>query len=319
MNSAADIYLHDPVHALGSLVQTLEESGARGQLVSPPRELRAAGFAQHRVCAADETAYDLAKKTVAQLADETRAVDAIIYATCLPDNANTGSRDAFANSGDVKHLMHFPASQLQAEMGLSGAITFGLNQQACTGMLGSVRLARALLTTEPQLHRVLCLTADRFPQGAHYEQAYNLISDGAAAWLVSRQPRGFRILAAHQITNGALAAASDDESVGSFFNHTCALLQEAAALAGMAVSDLNWIVPQNMNLSAWRIMSRLLGIAETRIVQDSCAQVGHVISGDNVINLQALEKSGRLRSGDTLALVMAGFGMHWQCLIIERV
>src|SRR5207244_2442363 len=84
----------------------------------------------------------------------------------------------------------------------------GLNQQACTGMLGSLRLARMLLLTEPEMQRILCVTADRFPEGAFYEQSYNLISDGAAACVVSAEPTGFRWIAGHAITNGAMAMVS---------------------------------------------------------------------------------------------------------------
>ena len=139
----------------------------------------------------DQTAYDLARAAVAQLAaaGPARRLDAIVYATCLPANGNIGARPSSPRPADVKDLMDFPASRLQADFGLDRAIVFGLNQQACTGMLGSLRLAGALLATEPAWRRVLCVTADRFPPGAGYEQAYNLISDGAAACVVSRDRR----------------------------------------------------------------------------------------------------------------------------------
>ena len=44
---------------------------------------------------------------------------------------------------------------------------------------------------------------------------------------------------------------------------------------------------------------------------------GHVIAADNMINLAELQASGRLRAGDLLLLAMAGFGMNWQCVILE--
>src|SRR6185295_16544441 len=134
----------------------------------------------------------------------------IVYATCLPCNANVGSWTRFEETRDVKHVMDFPASHLQADFGLDDAAVIGLGQQACTWMLGSLRVARALIATEREMNRILCLTADRFPKGALYEQSYNLISDGAAACIVSREPSAFEYVGGHQITNGALAAASDD-------------------------------------------------------------------------------------------------------------
>ena len=44
-----------------------------------------------------------------------------------------------------------------------------------------------------------------------------------------------------------------------------------------------------------------------------------MISADNVVNLAHLVASGKLRPGQRVALVMAGFGLNWQCLILEAV
>ena len=72
------------------------------------------------------------------------------------------------------------------------------------GMLGALRLARYMLVAETDFNNILCITADRFPEGAIYEQAYNLISDGAAACLVSREKEGFKLLDVHHITNNGV-------------------------------------------------------------------------------------------------------------------
>ncbi|NIV75277.1 MAG: hypothetical protein GWN37_10690, partial [Gammaproteobacteria bacterium] len=60
----------------------------------------------------------------------------------------------------------FPASRLQSACGLRDTQIIGLNQQACTGMLGGIRLARALLHTEADVDDILCITADKFPPDA---------------------------------------------------------------------------------------------------------------------------------------------------------
>src|SRR5687767_7093404 len=93
--------------ALGERRQTVEEAHASGRLLSPPSALREAGFAHHHLCAAESDAYDLARRAVAGVED-LGDVDAIIYATCLPQNGSVGSPARFAESRDVKHLMDFP-------------------------------------------------------------------------------------------------------------------------------------------------------------------------------------------------------------------
>jgi 3-oxoacyl-[acyl-carrier-protein] synthase III len=305
--------------ALGSQKWSVEESVDAGRTRTGAAALRDAGFRYHHVCDDGETAYDLARAAVATLDPSVlETVDAIVYATCIPVNGSVGDTTQFDRTGDVKHLMDFPASRLQADLGLDRAIVIGLNQQACTSMLGSMRLARALLAAEDDLEQILCLSSDRFPPGARYEQAYSLISDGAAACVVSRSTAAYRLVAAHQITNGAMVAADDDETVGAYFSYTHRLVTELLAKAGRTASELDWVVPQNTNVKAWEIMARLLGVDYGRVHHPSLADVGHVISGDNMINMASLHATGDVKSGDLLLLVMAGYGMNWQAVLLEK-
>jgi 3-oxoacyl-[acyl-carrier-protein] synthase III len=312
------VHVDSLTFAVGETVETLEEAHRQGRLLSPVEALRDAGFVAHHVCRPETTAYDLACRAVKAIGSGLGEVDAIVYSTCLPLNGNLGSPAAFEATRDVKHLMDFPGSHLQAELGLPGAAVIGLNQQACTGMLGSIRLARALITSEPEVRRVLCVTSDRFPQGALYEQAYNLISDGAAGCVVSDAPGAFRLVASHALTNGAFALASDEETVGSYFTWSHRLIGETLRKAGLTLADVTWVVPQNTNVKAARILSRLLGVDHERFYYPTIERLGHMISGDNVANLKALVDDGRVRPGDRVLLFMAGYGLHWQCVILER-
>jgi 3-oxoacyl-[acyl-carrier-protein] synthase III len=313
-----DAYISDLSFALGERSQTLDEAAAQGLTRSSVAALREAGFERHHICAEGTSAYRLATQCLEPLAEGLRDADAIVYSTCLPQNASIGLADAFAATGDVKFLMDFPASHLQRHFSMDRAQVFGLTQQACTGVLGSLRLARMLLQDDPAIDKVLCVTADRFPRGAHYEQGYNLISDGAAACIVSSMPQGFRILAAHGITNGALAQASDDEVLGSFFSYAHRVIQETVAKAGLTLEDIDWIVPQNTHRKAWQILGRLMPFDAGRIASPTIGDVGHVISADNIINLKHLIDSDRIRPGEKVLLFMAGYGLNWQCVVLEK-
>ncbi len=302
---------------LGSRCYSVEESVSAGRTWSPAGAFLASGFKYHHVCGPNESAFDLALETSAAIGADLGHVDAIVYANCLPLSANLAPSERFEGSRDVKDLMDFPVSRLQSAMGLDAAFAVGLGQQACTSMLGSIRLAHGLIAGDEDLNRVLCISADRFPPGAYYEQAYSLISDGAAACVVSRQPATYRLLAAHQITNGAMVDADDDQTVGAFFAYTCRLVTELLAKAAISTRDITWVVPQNTDSKAWRIVARLLGIDSARVWAPGLAEVGHVISADNVVNLKALEDHG-VEPGARLLLTMAGYGMNWQGLILER-
>ena len=305
-------------YALGSVKHDVHDSAAAGRTHTPATAFVGSGFRWHHVCADGETAYDLAREAVLSIGGDLGDVGAIVYATCIPANANLGTPERFAETADVKHLMDFPASRLQADLGLDGAFVVGLGQQACTSMLGSLRIAQGLLATDESLSRVLCVSADRFPPGSTYEQAYSLISDGAAACVVSREPAAYRLVAAHHITNGAMVSADDDETVGSYFAYTHRLVTELLAKAGLGIDDIDWVVPQNTDAKAWRILSRLLRIDYAKVWCPSVADVAHVISGDNIINLSWLHDRGVVGPGRRLLLTMAGYGMNWQGVVLER-
>jgi 3-oxoacyl-[acyl-carrier-protein] synthase-3 len=315
----SDVFLSHFSSALGSKVQTVEQAEKAGQLFSPAAALRDAGFESHHICPDDENSYHLAARAFADSNIDPQAIDAMIYSTCLPLNGDVGDTGNFADSRDVKHVMRFPASKLQAEFGMDNAFIIGLNQQACTGMLGALRIARNMLYSEDGLKQILCITADRFPENAIYEQAYNLISDGAAACLVSREAQGFRLLDIHHISNGAMVNASDDETVGSYFNYTCRLIDEALERAACTMQDIRWVVPQNTNRKAWNILSGLLNLQSSQAFFPVMGQTGHVISADNIINLEQLQQSEQLSSGDRVLTFMAGFGSNWQCAILEAI
>jgi 3-oxoacyl-[acyl-carrier-protein] synthase-3 len=312
------VYLDHIGTALGGRTETVEEAAARGLTRSKAAVLRDAGFRRHHVSEPGTHAYDLARQAVEAIRPALVDVGAIVYATCLPLNGNAGSEAAFRDSRDVKHLMDFPASRLQANFDLERATVVGLNQQACTGTLGALRIAAALLRDEPSLDRALCVTADRFPDGALYEQAYNLISDGAAACVLSLDRGAYRLLACHAITNGALSLASDDETVGCFFAYSHRVIQETLGKAGLAMDDIAWVVPQNMNATAWQIFGRLLSFGLDRVAFPTLPEAAHVIGADNLFNLKRISDEGRVQPGDRVLLVMSGFGLNWQCVILER-
>jgi 3-oxoacyl-[acyl-carrier-protein] synthase-3 len=311
------IYVSRFASALGSVRQSVEQAEAAGQLFSPAAALRDGGFDTHHVCAADESGYSLAARAVAATGIDPATIDAIVYSTCLPYSGNLGRTADFEESGDVKHLMQFPASRLQADFGMQRAFVIGLNQQACTGMLGALRIGGNLLRAEADVRNVLCVTADRFPPGARYEQAFNLISDGAAACLLSRDRAGLELLDVHHITNGAMADASDEETAASYFNYGCRLVDEALQRRGLALSGVRRVVPQNTNRTAWKILRQLLGVTAEQDYCPSREACGHVISADNIINLQRLCDEAPLARGDRILTFMAGYGSNWQCALLE--
>lgn len=314
-----DVYLGSLAYALGELEETVETAAVEGLLLSTPSALREAGFGEHHRCKSGTTAYDVARRAVKTIARDLRGTDLLVYATSLPINGNVGSDEAYRSSRDVKHAMDFPASHLQADFDLGRAMVLGVNQLACTSLLAAIRVAAMALRSEPQFAKALCVTADRFPEGALYEQSYNLISDGAAACVVTKTASDFRVLGGHGLTNGAMAFASDDQTVGSYFTYTHRLITELLGRHELTIDDVQWIVPQNINVVTWKVLASLLRVDPKRILFPTMPRVGHMISGDNIVNLHQLLEERRFAAGDRILLPMAGYGLNWQCLLLEKV
>lgn len=322
----SDVFINHTAYFLAPESLNVADSAAAGDLISTADALQQAGFNTHHKCPPDVTAYDLAKAATDNLIESMpngleaiRACQVLLYATCLPINANMGSVESYASSRDVKHLMDFPASHLQAEFDMQEAMVLGLNQQACTSMISTIRVAKALIDADDCLDKALCISADRFPAGALYEQSYNLISDAAAACYISNQAQGYRIIGCHHITNGAMAQASDDETTGFYFNYTHRLITEALSRNNLNINDIQWIVAQNTNIKAWQILSSLLRFDRERVLAPSMSDVGHCISADNIINLKYAESLACMQPGDKVLMNMAGFGLNWACIILEVV
>jgi 3-oxoacyl-[acyl-carrier-protein] synthase III len=145
------------------------------------------------------------------------------------------------------------------------------------------------------------------------------VSDGASACLLSREPRGFRVLAAHQVSNGALVLADAEQTAGAFFPYMHRLVTQLLAKAGMRPAQLDWLVTQNTDHKAWQVLASLLGMELGRFYSPTQATVGHVVSSDCLANLAALERDPRLRTGQRVLVAMAGYGSHWQAVLLERV
>ena len=311
------VYLRSISLSLGDVRQDVAVAHAAGTLLSSVDELRRAGFAHHYVCSPDATSYDLARAAVAPIARNRPPIGAIVYATTLPCNATIGDDADFRRTADVKYLMRYPAARIQAEFGWSDAFVVGVGQQACTGLLGALRIAHALLLTDPDIRAALCLTADRFPVGASYEQAYNLVSDGAVACVLSLEGGPFELLGVHHITNGGMELASDDQTVANYFPFTIEAIRTVCRKADVQVGELDWVVMQNTHAKVAPILGRMLGLPEERMFSGTAPDVGHLIAGDALMNLDVLHRNGSLQEGQLVAVPIAGYGLNWQCALFR--
>jgi 3-oxoacyl-[acyl-carrier-protein] synthase-3 len=237
----------------------------------------------------------------------------------LSSMVDPGPEFHWSRTANPLPFFKFPGTRLQHQLGLPHVPVMGVAQLACNAMQGCIRLARALLLAEPALEHVLCVCADRFPPEANREIVYNLMSDGAAAALVSRGGERNRVVATTQITRGLYwdGESSHDQLVAAYFPVAKKAIADALAQAGLTVDALDLLIPHNINAKSWDILAQVVGVPRARVYTDNIARVGHVVASDNVINYLDAVAAGRVRPGDKVAWFVTGFGAHWSCTVLE--
>jgi 3-oxoacyl-[acyl-carrier-protein] synthase-3 len=303
--------------------RSVRELAAAGQLESDAGALERYGFERVHV-AVTETPFELATLAASRLLErgsiDPSSINALIYggtqgvaafSTALtPDQAA-----AAIHSGD---RFKYPATRLQHELELDNASAFGIEQLACAGLFGAVRLARAMCIAEG-IDRVLCVSSEFFPAHLGREAIYNCTSDAACAVLVERTATRNRIVGTTSVTKGYYwdADALRNELIASYFPTARHVIASAIADAGWAPEDVSWILPHNVSARSWEILLGLVRLPNARLWSRNIARDGHTLAGDNFINLADALEAGDVESGDRIVLFSFGYGAHWSCITVE--
>ena len=301
-------------YALPDRAVTLDALAADGRLRSDPGTLREFGFEQAWIAGSEAADLPLraARRLLETAAIDRAQVDAILYAGAAPGSHATGET--------LLGGFSYPVSRLQYELGLGAARTYGISQTGCLGLMAAVALGRALLIADTEVRHVLCVSADVLPPRSTREILYNVISDGACALLLARGDGPNRILAERQITKGYYwdCDALGNEIVAAYFPTARAVIRDTLETAGLRPDDVALVVPHNVSLRSWEILLRLTGLRRDQLYADNIAARGHMIAGDNFMNLKDAAAAGRLRRGDRTLLFNFGFGASWACLLLEH-
>jgi 3-oxoacyl-[acyl-carrier-protein] synthase-3 len=307
-------------YALPGASVSVRELSARGSLESDPELLERYGFS-HVYVARDETPYDLAvaagRDALARAAVDPADVGLLVH--CGPQGPTAFERGPTEQTSSAAHrTMHrflFPGTRLQHELGLEHAMVIGLDQLACTMLLGAVRVARALCITE-HVRYALCIGAEFFPADAGREAIWNCTSDAGAAVLLECGDGRGRIVAARHVTKGYYwdADAKRNELVAAYFPTARYVIDDTLRDAGWAHDDVDWIIPHNVNRRSWDVLRPLCRLDGARLWDHNIARIGHTLAGDNFINLADALERGDVVEGERLLLFSYGFGAHWTAL-----
>jgi 3-oxoacyl-[acyl-carrier-protein] synthase-3 len=299
-------------YAFPAASRTIGELAGDAQLTSSAATMESFGFGEVHV-AVEETPYDLAVAAGRRVLEENEidpaSVGLLIYggtpgSMAFSDPA--GSPEAAAGLCTMSRFK-YPSSRLQYDLELTNAWSLAIDQLACTTLLGAARIARSLCLAEG-IERALCVSSEFFPVDAGREAIFNCTSDAACAVLIERNGDRNRLVSATNVTKGYYwdIEAKRDEIVASYFPTARHVMLRTISDAGWDPHDVDWIIPHNVSMRSWEILSSLVRLPRARLFSQNIARHGHTLAGDNFINYRDALDGGHVRRGtDSLRL---GFG-----------
>ena len=276
------------------------------------------GIRQRYLAEPDETTSSLATEA-ARRALEAAGVDAseiglIVLATATPD-----------------HTFPATATQVQHALGCKGGVAFDV-AAVCSGFLFALATADSLLRTG-MATKALVIGAETFSRILDWEDRTTcvLFGDGAGAVVLEAQDvaeDGPGILASKLHADGEHkellyvdGGPSTTGTVGKLrmrgrevFRHAVVnlaeVLRETIEAAGIAVDQVDWVVPHQANARILDATARKLGLAEEKVVV-TVDRHANTSAASVPLALDVAVRDGRVKKGDLVLFEAMGGGFTW--------
>ena len=284
------------------------------------------GIHRRHVARPGETTSDLALKAAqAALVDAglgAGAIDLVVVATTTPDET-------------------FPAvaTHIQARLGMTRGAAFDV-QAVCTGFIYALAVADNFIRLG-QAKNVLVIGAETMSRLMDWSDRATcvLFGDGAGALVLQAgegkgdsSDRG--VLNTQLFSDGRLhdllyvdGGPSTTQTTGylrmqgrDVFRHavvnTVAAIESVAKASGIAISDIDWIVPHQANQRILDATARRLGIPAERVIS-TIADHGNTSAASVPLALGVAASDGRIGPGDLVLMEAMGGGFTWGASLVR--
>jgi 3-oxoacyl-[acyl-carrier-protein] synthase III len=310
--------------------------------LEPAVILERTGIRVRRIAGAEEYASDLGVAAAHHLFEEGAAkpeeIDFLLFCTQSPD-----------------YLLPATACIVQERLGLRtdcGAIDFN---QGCSGYVYGLSLAKSLVETEVA-QRVLLITADTYSKyiNARDRSVRTLFGDGASATLISASESDVNLIGPfifgtdgrgaerlivpagglRRPVNEEAMMESEDEQGNwrsarnlymngpEIFNFTLRtvpqVMGELLEKCGLSLEEIDYVIPHQANKFMLERLQRRLKIPSEKFHVELEA-TGNTVSSTIPIALESARREGRIKAGDTVALIGFGVGYSWAATLVRIV
>jgi 3-oxoacyl-[acyl-carrier-protein] synthase III len=301
---------------LPATVVTNADLAARGLDTSDAWIRERTGIRERRIADKSQSSSDLALEASRQAlqAADTRAadIDLIVVATSTPD-----------------YVFPSTACLLQAKLGVKGSAAFDV-QAVCSGFVYGIATADNFIRSG-QYKRALVVGAEVFSRILDWSDRGTcvLFGDGAGAVVLAADKKpGIHasVLRADgsyaeilsvpgNVCGGAVLGTPylrmDGQAV---FKFAVRVLDESAretvAAAGMALEDIDWLIPHQANVRILEATARKLGLSREKLVV-TVDHHGNTSAASVPLALDEYVRAGRIRSGQHVLLQGVGGGFTW--------
>ena len=287
------------------------------------------GIKERRIAAKDELTSDMASRAsiaaLEQAKVDAKDVDLILVATATPD-------------------MLFPATAcfVQQKIGASKAACLDISA-ACAGFLFGIEIGQQFITSGTY-DTVLVIGAEKLSSITNWTDRNTcvLFGDGAGAAVLQHRGRAHGVISTHIGSDGEYADILFMPGGGSkcpitaenahlnlatihmigkdvYKQAVIAMLdasKKALEKAGLTTEDISCVIPHQANLRIIDAIAERLKIPKEKVFVN-LDKYGNTSAAAVAMALDEANRSGRIKQGDYVLMVVFGGGLTWASTIIE--
>jgi len=287
------------------------------------------GIKERRIAAKDETTSDMAAKAALKAIEQAKIspeeIDLLLVATATPD-------------------MIFPATAcfVQKKIGAKNAACLDVSA-ACAGFLFGVEIAQQFITSRTY-DTALVIGADKLTSITNWTDRNTcvLFGDGAGAAVLGHRGSAHGVISTNMGSDGEYTDIlfmpgggsktpitrenahlnlqtihmSGKEVYKQAVTAMLAAARKAIDQAGLTVADIACVIPHQANLRIIEAIGERLGISSDKMFVN-LDRYGNTSAAAVAIALDEANRSGRIKRGDYVLMVVFGGGLTWASTILE--
>jgi 3-oxoacyl-[acyl-carrier-protein] synthase-3 len=287
------------------------------------------GIKERRIAAKDEQTSDMATKAALKAMEQAKIspkdINLILVATATPD-------------------MLFPATAcfVQKKIGAANAACLDVSA-ACAGFLFALEIGQQFITSHTY-DTVLVIGADKLTSITNWTDRNTcvLFGDGAGAAILAHRGGSHGVISTHIGSDGSFSdilfmpgggsrcpITRDNADLNLATIHMTgkevykqavtamiSAAQKALDDAGLSIDDIACVIPHQANLRIIEAIADRLGIPLEKFMVN-LDRYGNTSAAAVAIALDEANRSGRIKPGDYVLMVVFGGGLTWAGTVLE--